>query len=337
MGTMPWISDPGFNPGNSSSGSNQFFPSMPQMPSPGNFGNVGNVNNSNSPAPFTNPDVGTFGNFTGTNFSVPGTAPNQTASPTGGSSPLTLTGPQGASGMTGIGKGLFAQNPLDPALTSQLFQWLQSQIGQGVPGFNLSTLLPSSGQSTAPGTLNAPLNDVMKNIMAMFDPSSGSLGKLASGGIDATPIWQKTIDAMQRQTDQGAANMREQFSFAGNLDSSPFGQSMTDYFSQDAKNKDAMLGNMQFQGIQDQLAAAGQMGGVGQFLQGLDQQSIQNMLQEFIRTSPQYNPLLGMEMGAATTFPPVLNPKSGAGGIGALLGGAGGAASGIADLATLFL
>lgn len=331
MSTAPinWISDAGFNAGGArpfggGSGSNQFFPMMPSMPMPGNTpgGGSGGMQTPTfqnfMPTSFSTATPPPFSTATAFSTGAPGTAPNQTPPGTSGQ-PLQFTGPPGASGMTGIGKGMFAQNPLDPALTSQLFQWLQSQIGKGVPGFDLSTILPSSGQATAPGQLNAPLNSVMQNIMALFDPSSGSLGKLASGGIDATPIWQKTVDAMQRQIAQGGANLKEQFNVEGGLASSPFGQAAVDYQTQSNKDLDSLLANMQFQGIQDQLQAAGMQTGVGQFLQGLDQQSIQNMLQEFIRTSPQYNPLLGMEFGAATTFPPVLQPQKGGGALGGLL------------------
>jgi hypothetical protein len=278
----------GDNSSGGGGGGNQFFPSLPTMPTP-----------QNTPAP--------------------GIAPNQspTATATTGQ-PLQFTGPPGASGMTGIGKGMFAQNPLDPALTSSLFQWLQSQIGQGVPGFDLSTLLPSSGQATAPGQLNAPLTQLLQQIQTMFG-SGGQIGQMAAGGIDAVAPWQKMVDAMQRQIAQGGANLKEQFNVEGGLASSPFGQAAVDYQTQSNKDLNSQLAQMQFQGIQDQLQAGNMVQGAGQFMQGLDQQAIQNMLQEFIRTSPQYNPLLGMEFGAATTFPPVLNPQKGGGALGGLL------------------
>lgn len=318
-------------------GSNQFMTNTPYMPTSQNsgagtgapsFGGGPTINSTPMPSPSMAGGFDwNFGNSSGASTSTPA-APATT--------PLTFTGPPGASGMTGIGKGMYAQNPIDPALTSQFFQWLQSQIGQGVPGFNQSTTLPSSGQSTQPGQLNAPLNSILQQMMQMFNPQSGSLGQLASGGIDATPVWQKTVDALQRQTAQGANNLREQFAFSGNLDSSPFGQSMVDYQTQSDAQNSALLANMQFQGIQDQLAASGQEQGFGQFMQGLDQQAIQNQLQEFIRTSPQYNPLLGMMFGASTTFPPVLQPQSGVGGLGGLLGGLGGILGSLPGLKGMF-
>lgn len=325
--TMPGSNNPSSSPANFAGGTNPFSSTATAVPFPGN------------------PDIGNFGGGSGgfdlsafgtsssvpTSGTTPGTAPNQNPSMAASTQPLQFTGPNGASGMTGIGKGLFAQNPLDPALTSQFFQWLQSQIGQGVPGFNLSTILPSTGEATAPGQLNAPLNPVMQSLMKLFQPG-GAIGDIASKGISAVGPWQGMVDAMQRNIDEGRTNLREQFGFAGNLDSSPFGTAMVDYQTQSNKDLNSLLGQMQFQGIQDQLAAGGMQEGFGQFMQGLDQQSIQNMLQEFIRTSPEYNPLLGMMFGASTTFPPVLNPKTGAGGLGGLLGGLGGAFGGIADL-----
>lgn len=310
-----------FPTGNGSPGSNQFFPNAPTMPSPGNT----------SMATPNFADGNFFGNPTSINpFSTTASPTSTTATATSGSQPLQFTGPPGASGMTGIGKGLFSQNPMDPALTSQFFQWLQSQIGQGVPGFNQSTQLPSGGQ-TAPGQLNAPFNPLMQSLMKLFSPG-GSIGNIAQNGISAIPAWQATVDAMQKQIGEGAANMREQFGFAGNLDSSAFGNSLGDYFTQSNKDLNSLLANMTFQGVQDQLQAASQSQGFGQFTQGLDQQAIQNQLQEFMRTSPQYNPLLGMLFGASTTFPPVLNPKSGAGLLGSLLSSAGPMASGLAQL-----
>lgn len=293
------------------SGSNQFFPVMPSIPTPFN----------------ANPGMATM--------NTPGVVPPSSGGGSGtfpgGTQPLQFTGPPGASGQTGIGKGLFAQNPLDPALTSQFFQFLQSQIGKGVDPFNLSTLLPSSGQATTPGQLNAPLTDLLKEIQGAFGPG-GQIGDIATKGVSAVPQWQTMVDAMQRQIGQGAANLKEQFNFAGDLASSPFGTAAADYQLQSNKDLNSLLAQLQQQNFGLQLQAGQEVEGAGQFMQGLDQQAIQNLLQEFIRTSPQYNPTLGMEFGASTTFPPVLNPKTGAGGLGALLGGSGQLAGGIAAL-----
>lgn len=287
-------------------GGNQFFPQLPTLPSnnqPGSSG-VFPMNPSFSPP---------------SGFNPPGIVPQSPASPfmpdpSSSFAGKNITGP----GMTGIGKGIFAVNPIDPQLTNNLFGWLNSQVGKGVPAFDLSTLLPSSGQATAPGQLNAPLTGLLANLQNLFMPG-GSLGDMASKGVSALPVWGPMVEAMQRQIGQGAANLKEQFNVEGGLASSPFGNAMGDYFTQSNKDLNALLGNLQFQGISDQLQAAGMEGGFGQFLQGLDQQSIQNMLNEFIRTSPQYNPLLSMMFSGATTFPPTVSPNTGSGILGSLL------------------
>lgn len=284
MSTMPFPA-----PLDNGGSSNQFFDRMPYMPSP-----------PVKMQPYT----------------APGTVPKQGSNP-GGAATFNFPGPATGPGMTGIGKGMFAENPLNPALTNQFFNYLFSQIGQGVDPFNLSALLPTGG-TTGPGQLSAPLSPEMQQLAQLFMPG-GSMNQLATGGVSALPAWHQMVDAMQRQIGQGAANLKEQFNVEGGLASSPFGQAATDYQLQSNKDLNSLLGNMTFQGIQDQLAASGMMGDVGNMFQNLDQSSIDRLYQEFVRTSPQYNPLLGMQFGAATTFPPMVQPGSSSGILGSLL------------------
>jgi hypothetical protein len=61
---------------------------------------------------------------------------------------------------------------------------------------------------------------------------------------------------------------------------------------------------------------------LGEFGQGLDQNAIQTLMSEYFQTSPQENPLLGMESTLATTYPSIYTKQGGVGG--ALAGGAGG-------------
>ena len=49
----------------------------------------------------------------------------------------------------------------------------------------------------------------------------------------------------------------------------------------------------------------------------MDQQDIQNMLQEFMRTNPEYSPILQYEFGQANSYAPVVNTKTGASSAGA--------------------
>jgi hypothetical protein len=46
---------------------------------------------------------------------------------------------------------------------------------------------------------------------------------------------------------------------------------------------------------------------MGQYAQAVNQQAIQQMMNEFMRTQPQYNPTLGLQYGQANVYAPVLN------------------------------
>jgi hypothetical protein len=52
----------------------------------------------------------------------------------------------------------------------------------------------------------------------------------------------------------------------------------------------------------------------------MDQQAINNVLQEFIRTRPEYGPLLQMMFGEANTFAPFAQKPRGGGILGPILG-----------------
>lgn len=236
--------------------------------------------------------------------------------------------------------GYSTVQPLFPQFTSDFYNWLQGQIGQGVQPFNLQTVLPSSGAATAPGQLNAPLTNVLEQLQSFYSggpstvPGSDTLRQLATTGMptDVGAAWQAMIDAQQRNIAQQGANLREQFAFGGDLASSPFGQAATDFYSQTAKDQNALLAQMQQQASEAAAGRAMQTGmgltnnatQLGGALQGLDQQAIQNMLQEFMRTQPQYNPLINMLFSGATTFPPTVQTGSGSGGLGGVLGDLGG-------------
>jgi hypothetical protein len=57
-----------------------------------------------------------------------------------------------------------------------------------------------------------------------------------------------------------------------------------------------------------------QMGfGAGELTQQLGQEAIDRAYQEFIRTRPEYNPLLSQMFAAAFTFPPIYSPGKGVG------------------------
>jgi hypothetical protein len=239
---------------------------------------------------------------------------------------------------TYLGHGVAVEGTMDPTITSQMEGYLQGQVGQGVKAFNLPTTMPWGGKTVA-GQLNAPLNPVFQELLKGFTtgnfqgmPGMGTLENVAENGISAVPTWQTMVDAAQRGIGEGAANLKEQMAFGGNLAGSPFGTSMSDYYGQTEKDLNSILANMQYQGIQDQLGAASTIAGMGEnfgsTLQNLGQQDIQNLYNEFIRTQPQYNPLLPYEQSIATTFPPMYNVNKGTGILGAMIPGlmSGGAA-----------
>jgi hypothetical protein len=251
-------------------------------------------------------------------------------------------------GVKNVGTGAATVNPLFPQFTEQFYNYLSSQLGKGATPFNQSTLLPSSGEATTPGSLNAPLNDVSQMLEQFYKTGSGgpvgtsTMESMAQTGnpTDVGPAWEAMIKAQQQNTDRNAANLREQFAFGGDLKSSPFGQSMQDFFNQNTLNQNAQLTAAEQQA---QEAAAGRQAtaaqdltsgatGLGTQLQGLDQQAIQNMLAEFVRTRPEYAPLLAQQGGAATTFPPTISDTVGVGGLGGALASAGTGLDAVANL-----
>lgn len=210
-----------------------------------------------------NPNLGSAGGY-------PSVPPQQ-------SGPKNLPGnivPQG----TNLPGGANALSTLDPYLTSQLYNWLSSQIGQGAN--------PYGGQLTA--APNQTLQQIAGNDYALTD-------------------FNAVQDAMQRQIQEGAANLKGQFAFAGDLAGSPFGTAATDYQNEATKNLQSILAQMELQAAPTRLAA-------GQAVQSQEQLGLTQAYQEWLRQQPEYSPLLNLEYGASTTFPPIYNQTYGVGG-----------------------
>lgn len=218
-----------------------------------------------------------------------------------------------------LSEGYRTMPTMDPFLTEQYMNMLSGQVGQGVPAFNLSSMLPSSGQATQSGQLNAPLNDVYQQLQKFLTggqsnmPGAQQATQMAQTGnpIDQLPAWQAMIAAQQQNTDVNAANLREQFAFGGDLKSSPFGSAMQQFYNQNTLNQNAQLtaatADAQNQAQQRELAAQqgiqGLAGQTGSNLQSIDQNAINTMLQEFNYTLPQNNPLLQLQAQGATAQP----------------------------------
>lgn len=331
-------------PGSTNTGSNQYSDTSYPMSAVNPTAQM--TNGGASPVP---------ANLLGPNQTAPGVVP-----PSSTAAPLTNTfdpsGVQGPNQPAGPLGGIVEQpnqgktvSPLYPDFTNAFYNFLSQQMGKGATPFNLSAALPSAGGApTAPGTLAAPLTDVNQMLENFYKTGSGgptgtdTLAGMASTGAptDVGPAWEAMKAAQQRTIAEQGANLREQFAFGGDLKSSPFGQAATDFYSQTAKDENALLTQAQQQA---QEAAAGRKlsassdltsgaSNMGQYLQGLDQASLQSTLAEFIRTQPEYAPYLNMLFGASTTFPPAMSGTVGVGGLGGALGSAGSALSGIADL-----
>lgn len=353
--------------------SNQYYPTLPQLPgtqSP-NKPIAGPVMGGGATLPgMATPGQGQ--SSTGYTVGYPGSpTPSSGSTPTGtggGASgavpktggfdpspgqyfnPAASAGYQNTGGTQNMGHGIFAQSSMYPQLSDSFAQFLQSMIGQGASPFNLSAPLPSGG-TTNPGQLSAPMNPLMQSLMQLFMgngqsnvPGANTLANVANNGISAMPEWQSMIDAQGQNIQQNQANLREQFSAMGGLAGSPFGTAMSNFQQQTTKDQNALLGYLNQQNIlQGQLPAAQFMmsgaGQMGQFAQQQDQQTIDRMYNEFIRTQPEYNPLLQQMYGLSTTFAPTVQQPSGGGILGGLLpgmmsglGAGAGAASGGAGL-----
>jgi hypothetical protein len=261
-----------------------------------------------------------FPSLTGgpTAMSTPSTSyPPGIVPPSGPGYPVTPPGAGGV-GATDVLPGGYQTVPTtDPTFTSSFAQWLQSQLGKGATPFDLSAILPSTGQATAPGTLTAPENPLMQLLNQFYTTGTG--GPLPG----VLPMWTSEIQSMNIPIQQQLANIKEQFGAQGALGSSEMAQALASFGEQTALQQESLLGQLTLQalpGMQTEAATT----------QQLDQSAINNLLNEFIRTQPEYSPLLGMESQLAETYPP--SYKKG-GGVGqALAGSSGEILTGLASL-----
>lgn len=155
------------------------------------------------------------------------------------------------------------------------------------------------------------------------------------GAINTTPEWQAMVNAMQQPTQQGLAQLQEQFGAAGAGQSSPYGNAVANYLEQTGAQEQSLLGQMEVPALEQassqQLSAANSLlnnqTSMAEYLQGLDQSSIQNQLSQYTQDLPQYNPLNNAIYGMSTTFPPYAGTNYGIGGTATALAGLGAATS----------
>ncbi len=245
-------------------------------------------------------------------------------------------------------------SPQDPQMQQNFFSWLKTNIGAGATPFPedlnasrdplLSALYNfySTGQGDTPAA--KAILQILNNPKATIPDI---INQMAESGlpVDRTQAWQAMVAAQQRNIDRTAADLRGQFAFSGNLAGTPFAQAMVDFYGQAAKDQNATLASWTAQSLeaargrqmsagemilnsgergQDRLTSLGtflansarDLGGI---FQGLSQQDIDRTLNEFVRTRPEYSPLLNLLFSASTTFPPTLQKRTGLGIGGALL------------------
>lgn len=299
-----------------------------------------------------------------------GTIPVTPTTPPGGGPipnyPSYPSGPggQGPAGGPSIGKasgGVATVSPYYQGLSSSFANWLLSQEGQGATPFNMSQIMPSSGQETQPGQLSADLTPLLQQLADFFTGQSGgqsavpglsSLNELATTGdpVTALPAWQAAVGAAKQNNQQQAAQLREQFAGSGTVNSSAYGTAAANFSEQTAKDQNAQLLSAQQSALESAqgrkltasttlLSGAQQL---GQLFQGMDQAAIDRTLQEFIRTRPEYSPLLPFLQQLTTMFGPTTGKVQTGGIIGTaisditgLLAAVGGG-KGVQNLSTVF-
>lgn len=224
---------------------------------------------------------------------------------------------------------------MDPAFTRQFYDYLSSQLGHGATPYG--------------GQINAPENDILKQLQLFLTGSQSSIpglnemGQMAKTGMptDEGPAWQSMIDAQQKNIKQNLGNIREQFAFGGALKSSPFGGAVNDYMTQTNLDQNSLLAQMHMQAQESargrQMGAGefmGQLGGqMGEMTQNMNQANLDRLFNEFLRTQPENSPLMQMFGSAATTSPNVIGPNQSQ--TGSILGGLGSIGAGAASVALL--
>jgi hypothetical protein len=273
---------------------------------------------------------------------IPGSPNPTSAAPTGTNAQSAQGAPSYAGNPVenahGLGHGQYAVPPQDQGLQNTVFNWLQSQAGQGITPYGLSAALPSGGTS-GPGQVASPLDPVSQQLESLYssgtssNPALQALSQMAQTGdpVNATPEWQSMLAALQQQQQIGQANVSESLAFTGNLPGSAGALGESQYENQATLNNQSLIAQLTDQSLENaatrKQTAQGTIAGgaqtTGQNLYSYDQNAIQQLMNEYFQTTPQENPLNQEEFSGATTYPPTFGGQSSSGLIGAILGGAG--------------
>ena len=292
-----------------------------------------------------------------------------------GSTPPPSSNPFREAFTTPVSGGRYeAVAPFVPGLSSEFTGYLESQIGKGAQPYGLQAFQPTTGRTTQPGQLSADVNPMLHDLGqfvsgAAQDPSMGvqpaggtseTLDEMLRTGapISTMPQFEAIEKAMDRQYKQGRGDIRAQMAGLGLIAGTPHTGAQTDYALQAAREKTAIMTGletgalesaqgrrMQALGIssdffglnqQQQRFFVDQSRQIGEIFQGMDRAAIDRTMAEFLRTRPEYGPLLNLLYGLSTTFAPQLAQEEGLGSVGALLGNIGTGLEIFGDLASGF-
>lgn len=155
-------------------------------------------------------------------------------------SPLLRGGQQGPNGVNARGQtqAQWMQSP----------EYLQSLLRGILGNQQFNTNLQQQQQQQAPGgsSYASGIDQFLANLSGGVN---GLQSIVANKGnpIDQLPAWQAALEAMRRNTEYGGANLAEMFNRGGNFFSTSFGNAMTDYTAQTAKDQNALLAQMLLQ------------------------------------------------------------------------------------------
>lgn len=214
---------------------------------------------------------------------------------------LGLTGSPGGSGENTAALG----TPYGTALTDYYNQAILGQNANLTQASQQAQEAARSRQLGAAGTMSGQQLGAAQNL--------GGLQQQA--GLFGAGQQTSNSQYLQNLMSQGANQLG-----ANQLAGAGLGSNITNQSQQTPYNIYGNLLGMQQGNINN-------MASLGQQYQGLDQAAINRQYQEYLRTSPEYSPLLPNYAAAANTFPGVYNQQFGTG-IGGMLGQIAGSAVG---------
>lgn len=187
---------------------------------------------------------------------------------------------------------------------------LQSSVyGQALVDFNSQT---AKDQNALLAQMTQQSLEAARNRQATAAPG---LANLTAGLQEsaANRKVQSAADLAGVSANTGVANAQIQTGAGGQM------AGITQQQIQNQLASSQFLAGLQPQAASTLMSAAGTLASA---LQSMDQTSVQATLQEFIRTRPEYGPLMNMIFGLATTFPPTAGKTGTTGIVGQLISAA---------------